>query len=259
MLLSYETSSLSYDDADLLCGKFVPAFPSVPAHFDRTTSLPLIYPSVTPIVGEGNKLLPVVSPEYIHHFPIRIFINVYGVFGDLSGRFAAKYDGLRIPHHQRVAGILDPVYVLENIPKSGVSAIMEEEFFWKNLEPYPWYLLIMNEIYKLCGGEYFLNISLYDSLQLEDRVIWLWRHFGEKSKPRVYVCNREALNMLVRSRNDVLIDANLRSVETWCEAGGSGFWWPEMDGKYNKAAYILSKRIRLLSQAVQDLKDLAKK
>ncbi len=224
MLLSYEKSTIPYDDIDLIHGKFVAAKPS--PH----------------LVSQPAKS------------PIRIFCNVYGVFGDITGRFATKYDDLKIPC--KVECIYDPEYLMNNVPREGVKAIMEEDFFWKNMEAYPWQMLLMGEIYKICGGDYYLFISFYDSLQLEDRAIWVWRHFGSVSRNRTFMCSTESSQLLIRSRNDILIDADLKHVENWCDAGGSGFWWPEMSSACVDPAKILSKRITLLTKAVRDLKEM---
>lgn len=221
MPLHYETSSIQYDDIDLIHGKFVAAKDG--------------------ITSEKS---------------VRIFCNVYGVFGDLTGRFASKYDNLVIPC--RMDCILDPDYIRNHVSKAALATILEEEFFWKNMSAFPWYMLLMGEIYKLCKGDYYLMISYYDSLQLEDRVVWIWRHFGHVSQERTFIAASSSWSNLVRGRNDILIDSNLVHIEKWGAAGGSGFWWPEMSIDCKDPSKILSKRIGLLNHAVRDLVDLVK-
>ena len=234
MLLSYETSSFSYDNIDLIHGKFIPAnrtrFYSNCANNDCTTYVPT-------------------------SSPVRIFTNIYGVFANLTGRFAENYDNLEIPN--AVECVVDPEFIRLNIPKSGVEAIMEEDNFWKYIQPYPWRMLLMQEIYNICSGEYYLLLPVYDSLQLEDRLIWVWRHFGSQSKHRTMLMTSETSCLLIKSRNDIFIGADLHICELWTQQGGSAFWWPEIDYKCIDPAKILSKRIKLLGRAVSDLKELS--
>ena len=229
MLLSYETSSLSYDTVDLIHGKFVPA-----------TRIPRCADCMEYVGG---------------HPPVRIFINIYGIFADLSGTFALRYDELQLPCIQEC--ILDPDYIRNNISKSGVEAMMEEEGFWQHMQPYQWYMLLMGEIYKLSGGEYYFLLPLYDSLQLEDRLIWVWRHFGNVAKDKTMLLTPSSSHMLIKRRNDLFIGSNLKQCQDWSLAGGSSFWWSELDAKCKEPAKILSKRIRLLTQVVAGLHELS--
>lgn len=235
MLLFYETSSLRWDDTDLIHGKFIPAKPNV-FHYNcyKTDCL-----------------------QYKQNLDsVRFFINIYGTFANLTGRFAERYDNLEIP--TKIECVFDPDYVYTHIPKSGVEAIMEEDEFWKHVEPYPWYMLLMGEVYKLCDGDFTLMLPIFNGLQMEDRLTWVWRHFGVNVKKRTAMLERDVALMLIRGRNDVFIGSNLYMCEKWSEAGGSAFWWPELDGKCKEPAKILMKRIRLLSQAVSDLRELSK-
>ena len=234
MLLSYETSSLSYDDIDLIHGKFIPA---QSRNFYSDCS---------------NKDCLTYIPSYA---PVRIFVNIYGVFANLSGRFAEKYDNLELP--DRVEGIVDPDFIRLNIPKSGVEAIMEEDMFWKDMLPYPWYILLTQEMYNICGGELYMLLPMYDSLQLEDRLIWVWRHFGNQARSRTALASYEMACMLIKSRNDILISSDLRNCELWTQRGGSAFWWSEINSNCKEPAVILRKRIKILSNAIYDLKHLS--
>jgi hypothetical protein len=230
MLLSYETSSISYDKIDLIHGKFIPAkHRSLRCEECSDGSVP----------------------------PIRVFINIYGVFANLSGRFAEKYDNLRLPCVEDC--IIDYEYIRDNIPRAGVAAIMEEEGFWRHMDAYQWHMLLMGEIYKMCAGQYYFLLPLYDSLQLEDRLIWVWRHFGNVAKDRTMLLTCPSAQLLIKSRNDLFIGSNLKNCEDWSLAGGSAYWWPEIDANCKEPAKFLSKRIRLLSQAVAGLRELSKK
>jgi hypothetical protein len=189
--------------------------------------------------------------------PIRFFINIYGTFADLSGRFAQKYDNLAIPTTKD--GLLDADFIRTQIPREGVIAMMEEEGFWRDMLPYKWHMLVMQDFYKLCGGEYYLLLPMYDSLQLEDRLIWVWRHFGNQAKDRTMLLTCETACLLIKSRNDILIGSDLVNCEAWASQGGSSFWWSEIDYNCKDPAKILAKRIKLLTQVVADLKELSVK
>jgi hypothetical protein len=222
MLLSYETSSIAYDDIDLIHGKFLPAQ-------TRTICTDICNP------------------------PPRVFINIYGVFADLTGRFAQRYDNHVIPSSKADGCILDPEYIRNNIPKVGVDAMMEEPDFWKDMKAYPWYLLAMKEFYTICNEDYYLLLPMYDSLQLEDRLTWVWRHFGSQSKDRTMLLTCKSAGLLIKSRNDIFIGSDLVNCEAWASMGGSAFWWPEIDIACKDPSKLLVKRIKLLKLAVHEL------
>jgi hypothetical protein len=230
MLLSYETSSIAYDNVDLIHGKFVPA-----------------HINVAGMHVEGN-------------LPVRFFCNVGGVFSDVTGRFAERYDNYVLPMVKNSddtdSCVIDTKLLMKTVPRIAVDALLEEDDFWRLVQPYPWYMLLMQEFYNHCAGEFFLILHLYNGLQIEDRVLWIARHFGNESKEKLLILSYYTLPLLVRSRNDVLIDADLVHIEKWCDAGGSAFWWPELNGKCVEPASILVKRVKLLKQAVRDLKSL---
>lgn len=231
MLLSYETSSFAYDKVDLFYGKFVPAQINIAGM--HTT---------------GN-------------LPIRMFCNITGLFSDLSGHFAERYDDYVLPlvknSDNSDSCVVDFDAIMRNISLSAIEAIMEEKDFWRLLRPYPWYLLLFQEIYNMCGGEYYFMLHFFNALQLEDRLTWCARYFGAESRKRTLVLSIEVMPLLVRSRNDILVDADLRHIEMWCKAGGSGYWWPELYGKCAEPALVLAMRVRLMKQAVLDLKALS--
>lgn len=236
MLLSYETSSVAYDAIDLIHGKFIPA--SHPNFSSGSSGIDCI------------TLRP-TSPD------IRIFVNIYGVFADLSSNFAHRYDRLKLPLIDTC--LLDPEYISTQIPKSGTEAIMEEDEFWKHIEPYKWYMIVMEELYNLCAGDYYLILPLYDGLQVEDRLTWVWRHFGNGARSKTVLLNhRAATNLLIKNRNDLFISGDLKQCEDWSLAGGSSFWWPEIAGSCEEPAKLLTGRVKLLSHVVADLRDLSK-
>lgn len=239
MLLSYETSSLTYDKIDLIHGKFIAA-----AH-PKIDNLP------------PKRIIEIDTQTRPTTQDIRIFINIYGVFADLTDNFAHKYDRLQVPCITEC--IVDPEYICKIAPKVIADAIMEEDDFWKNIEPYKWYMLLMGEIYKLCAGNYYLILPLYDALQMEDRLTWTWRHFGNVSRARTSVISHKAAcSLMVKNRNDLFIGSDLRQCEDWSLAGGSSFWWPEIDGKCTNPTPILYKRTKLLNKVVAGLRELSK-
>jgi hypothetical protein len=228
MLLSYASSSIKYDEIDLIHGKF--------------------------IIGKSGKFCYDICKDSSIQPSIRIFLNVYGLFGDLTGQFAKRCDDLKIP---RVAGcVLDPDFISKTIPTPTARAIIEEDGFWRNIEVYPWHILLLSEIYKLCRGEYFLCMGLYDGHQMSDRLTWIYRNFGNISRSRLFILNSTAMMNLVKSRNDILIDADLEHIDRWTEAGGSSFWWPEIVADCEDPSVILSKRLKLLSSAITEMNKL---
>ena len=209
MLLSYETSSILYDEIDLIHGKFVPA-----THNSFSKCLNLNCTTYKP------------SPQ-----PVRLFINIYGVFADLTGRFSFKCDNLQIPCKEEC--ILDPEYIGRNVSKEIVTNIIEEDFFWKYVESYKWYMLLMGEIYNISHGNYYFLMLPYNTVQMDDKLLWVYRHFGNEGAKRSFICDSNAWVNLIHSRNDILISSDLLRIEEWVAAGGSGFWWSEIDGKCN--------------------------
>ena len=235
MLLSYATSSIAHDDIDLIHGKFIPA---------------VVTPKTIPSCADPHSCSR-QNPQ------IRLFINIYGVFANLTGRFAERYDNLELPVVKGTDGILDPKYIKTYIAKSGVEAIMEEDDFWKHVQPYQWNMLLMNEFYKLANGEYYFILPMYDCREMEDRIVWVSRHFGTEGRGRSMVMNSDTSCLLIKSRNDIFIGSDLYECEQWCVSGGSAFWWPEVMPIAKLPAKTLIKRVKLLNQAVLGLRDLS--
>jgi hypothetical protein len=287
MLLSYETSSIAYDKVDLFYGKFVPARTRKSAqHHANAVEINLLENrEKQPDLSKGTMLertdllentgkMPIADGNFPFvaetnssdssssekNLPIRIFCNVTGLFSDLSGRFAERYDDYVLPlvknSDDSPSCVVDYAEIMRTVSKSAVEAIMEEKDFWRLLQPYPWYMLLFQEIYNMCGGEYYFILHFFNALQLEDRLTWCARHFGAESRKRTLVLAVDTMPLLVRSRNDILLDADLLHIEKWCDAGGSGYWWPELYGRCLEPASILAKRSRLMRQAIASLRAL---
>ncbi len=223
MIHYYETSSIEYTDGDITNGKFI---------------------------------LPKESVATSNN--VRLFICMYGTLMNFHERFKFRYDNLEIPSEKAHKCVYELDFIRNNIIKDIFVAIVEEDDFWEYVEPYPWHMLMMSELYKFCDGDYVFLLPIYDGVQMDHRLNMIWRCFGNIAKEHTIVANSSCFNIFVHSRNDVLICDSLYLCEEWSKNGGSAFWWPTINDNCDVAGELLSKRIKLLSEAIVELNELKK-
>ena len=228
MQLIHDTSSLQINDTiDPVYGKYFPAEkqPCCP-HFQYC-------------IAEGQR----------DH--VRIFTEVYGVFGNLTKRFAERLDNLKIPCEKNC--VVKENFLSSHFSVDVLAAIAEEPGFWFSVEKYPWFWVVFEELYKMSSGDVYLLADWEFGHQLSDRYTWIRKSFGETMAERVFFTCDQNRPMLLLDRQDVLIDCDLSNIERWVKAGGSGYYWPEIHWQCADVATILGTRISMLENMVKSL------
>ena len=237
MQLYHESSSLSINDKiDVMYGKY---FPSTTYNTEK-------YIDITQPFSSSF-----FNSETSSSSQVRIFCEIYGVFGDLTGRFADRMDKLEIPCPKNC--YVPENYLFKNYPLDTLVTIAEEPGFWYGVLRYDWFWIIFETFFKLSSGNLYLLSDWEYGEQLSDRYLWVKKSFGSSMLNNLIWVNDEYRHMIARDKRDILIDNDLSNIEKWINAGGSAFYWPEIHRNCDDKVKILSKRFELLSKVVESL------
>ncbi len=222
-------ATLPYDKVDLIHGKFFAS----PKLFDDA--------QCAACPNRKNKTI----------YPMRIFCEIYGVFGDSMGRYAEKLDNAIIENSPY--GIVKLDWLTSNFAYDVRHSVTEEDHFWTRIDTYKWHWILFEELFKLSKSNYYLLAGLDGECHYGDRIQWILRKFGRDGYNKFFLLHDENRHLLAHTCKDLLIDCDLYNIEKWVEAGGSGFWWPQIDGKATNTVDILAKRLQLLKKVAVEL------
>jgi hypothetical protein len=223
MQLYHNSSSLAFDpNIDLTYGKYYPAKICASSSFDLADDV-----------------------------PVRIFCEVYGVFGNLSKRFADRLDNFRVECPPN--GALKENFLLDTFPLEALFSIAEEPGFWLDVPVYDWKWPLFEELYKMCKGNLYLLEDWEGGEQLTDRYVWAKKTFGNTVVENMFWTEDKNRALLVSSKRDILIDSDLSNGEAWIKNGGSFVWFPELHWESPDKVRILSRRLSIIRSVVKSL------
>jgi hypothetical protein len=189
-------------------------------------------------------------------YPVRIYSEIYGIYANLTKRFADRMDDFKVDVKENC--YLHSNFLLDHFPRQALFAIAEEPGFWYGVEKYPWFPLVLERFYKLSKGELYLLADWEGGEQCSDRYVWMRKTFGTTLMDHTFLMDDGLRPLLVQhGKYDILIDGDLKNIERWTDAGGSGFWWPEMHWGCDSGhrVKIIAKRFELLGEVVEYLND----
>ena len=246
MQFHYESSSLVTSSADLLYGKFFPpenyrkCYKCMPTPIGSKEKLEIV---------NGNALSIIENKCDNEH--VNIFAEVYGIFGNLTKRFAVRMDDFEILCEPNCH--IAENYLLNRFAIDTLVAISEEPDFWSGVPKYPWFWHLFGELYKMSKSNIYLLADWEFGEQLSDRYIWVKKNFGSLTAEKlIFTCDKNR-SLLPKSQRDLLIDCDLSNIEKWIHAGGSGYWWPELHWSCPDRAKLLTKRMELVRNVVHTL------
>ena len=200
MQLYHNSSSLYIDDKiDVIYGKYFPA---------------KIYNNELDPIACNYKNCPTSK--------VTIYCEVYGLFGNLTKRFAERMDEYAVKCEGNC--YIKENLLLEKFPMDTLISIAEEPGFWYGVPKYQWFWPMLEEFYKCSNGNRFLLSDWEYAEQLSDRYMWIKKSFGTSLADNlIWTCDKNR-PLLATSRRHLLIDCDLSNIEAWINAGGSGFW-----------------------------------
>ncbi len=120
----------------------------------------------------------------------------------------------------------------KNIEKTG-------EAFWTDMEVYPWFFDLYNELSKK-GRVIFLTKPSHSPLSHSGKIKWLQKRFNHNFKDYIITPHKE----LLASSETVLIDDCPKNIAKFVEAGGKGILFPQFWNTVkeidNKVEYVLN-------------------
>ena len=219
-------------------------------HLLHHTSSLAFDPSVDVIYG---KYFPSRNKENVSNSPVTIYSEIYGVFGNLTKRFAERMDEFLVSPTEN--GVIPENFLLEHFPLDLLIAIAEEPEFWERVEKYQWFEPLFRKIFLVCRGNMYLMMDWEYREQLTDRIKWCERSFGTTLADNLILTADKNRPLLVGGRQDLLIDTDLYNIERWTAAGGSGFWWPTINHACapDLIARIVARRLGMIEDVVNHL------
>lgn len=183
-----------------------------------------------------------------------IYCEIYGVFGNLTKRFADRLDGFEVVLSQN--SVIEENYLMKFFPLEALISMAEEPGFWANVEKYVWFAALLERLFMMSEGELYLLMDWEYREQLTERRVWCEEKFGTTLADNLILTADKNRPLLVRGRQDLLIDCDLYNIERWTAAGGSGFFWPEIhwNASHEEVARILARRLGMVEDVMRFLK-----
>jgi hypothetical protein len=205
------------------------------------------------IDGVYGKFFPSRNKENVSNAPVTIYSEIYGVYGNLTKRFAERLDDFVVSPSEN--GALGENFLLDHFPLDLLIAIAEEPHFWERAEKYQWFEPLFRKMFLLCRGNMYLLMDWEYREQLTDRIRWCERSFGTTLADNLILTADKNRALLVGGYQDLLIDTDLYNIERWINAGGSAFYWPEINHTCppEMIAKIVARRLGMLEDVVKHL------
>jgi len=154
-----------------------------------------------------------------------IFLDVDGVICNWTLGFA---DLAKIPESKRpIGGNLEFRWAEDTVKPRSIWSYKLDQFFWSELPAYPYAAALVQTVEKFDKNFRFLTASPNESAFHSGRAQWIKREFGTKYLDKLIICCKDKSFC---ARNNVLIDDKQRNIDSFCNNGGYGYLWKEVNG-----------------------------
>ena len=149
-----------------------------------------------------------------------IGLDIDGVCANWGGLVASFFKLKNVP--VKPAGLYS--YFEEPRMREELNAIMEQDWFWGNIDPYPWATDLVNLANEF-GDVYFLTKGMPNGFCFGGKMEWINKYFPEMTDKTIiitqdkWVCSKEGR---------ILIDDDIRHKKGWENEGGQFYWWEEV-------------------------------
>lgn len=191
--------------------------------------------------------------ERLAHNKIRIFLDIKNVLMDFTSVAAIKLD-LQFPCP--ADGVLKNNPVYSYTTKEIFSDVCQGYDLYNDCAKYPWSDALWSELYKISSGNVYMLVR-HDQRDMEGiggKAKWILRNLGTYGYDRTFLLSERHVFPFsdFLHLNHILIDTNLENIKKWCQQGGTGFLWEEIDGRVSPEKYreILSNRIMELRRYI---------
>lgn len=202
----------------------------------------------------------VPPPEIVARSNVRIFLDIEGVVMNFTLPAASALDDLEIPVSS--SGTIEPNPVYHFTSDEILYDICHGfEFYAEACPVYPWTDVLFEEVFKMSmGNVYFLGKqNKWDRGAWGGKAQWIWEKFGDYGYTHLLMVSEKHMlpfQEILRPHH-ILIDNDMENIRAWCQAGGTGYWWPELDPRADLqvTSMELGRRLRELRRYVDTLVD----
>lgn len=195
--------------------------------------------------------------------PICIFLDLEGVVMNITERAAFALDQLEIPISS--SGLISPNPIYSFTTEEVWHDICHGFDFYGEAPAYPWADIIFEKCFQLTHGKvYFMaQNSGWDRESWGGKAHFVWRNYGQYGYDHLLMISEGFVPFLERpyTERDILIDDDLENIKRWCQRGGVGLHWEEIDWRADPevVSQILIDRFRVLQRHVDLIQGIGKK
>lgn len=191
--------------------------------------------------------------ERIAHNKIHIFLDIKNVLMDFTSVAKAKLE-CSFPCPQD--GVLRPNPIYGHTTTEIFQDICQGYDLYNDCPKYPWSDALWSEFYKISNGNVYTLVrhNQKDMEGLGGKAKWILRYLGTYGYDRTFLLSEKHIfpfSDFLHSHH-ILIDTNLENIKKWCQQGGTGFLWEEIDTRTppDKFRNLLSDRLHELRKYI---------
>lgn len=173
---------------------------------------------------------------------------------NFTERAAFALDQLEIPIS--ASGLISPNPIYTFTTDEVFHDVCHGFDFYADSPPYPWADILFEKCFQLTHGKvYFITQnSGWDRESWGGKAHFIWRNYGQYGYDHTLMMSEGFVSFLDKpyTEMDILIDDDLENIKRWCQHGGVGLWWEEIDWRVDveKSSQILIDRFRILQRYV---------
>ena len=193
--------------------------------------------------------------------PVCIFLDLEGVMMNVTERAAFALDQIDIPMSS--SGLISPNPIYSFTTDEVFHDVCHGFDFYAEAPVYPWSDIIFEKCFQLTHENvYFLS---YQSKW--DREAWggcshfVWRNYGQYGYDHLLMISEGFVPFLERpyTERDILIDDDLENIKRWCQRGGVGLHWEEIDWRADTelVSKLLIERFKTLERYLKKVQNVS--
>ena len=193
--------------------------------------------------------------------PVCIFLDLEGVMMNFTERAAFALDDLIIPISS--SGLISPNPIYTHTTDEVFHDICNGFDFYAEAPTYSWSDIIFEKCFQLTHGKvYFLaQNSGWDRESWGGKSHFVWRNYGQYGYDHLLMFSDGFVPFLDRpyTERDILIDDDMENIKKWCQRGGVGLWWEEIDYRADTelVSKLLIERFKMLDRYVKQIQHIS--
>ena len=193
--------------------------------------------------------------------PVCIFLDLEGVMMNFTERASFALDQLDIPISS--SGLISPNPIYSFTTDEVFHDVCHGFDFYAEAPVYPWADIIFEKCFQLTHGKvYFMaQNSGWDRESWGGKSHFVWRNYGQYGYDHLLMISEGFVPFLERpyTERDILIDDDLENIKRWCQRGGVGLHWEEIDWRADTelVSKLLIERFKTLERYLKKVQGVS--